>query len=127
MPATRRRGSVLIGLSLVLVAFVAASVMVASAQIGHARRLGADEGRLRALYAAEAGVHAAYVAGAAVAPTALTPGAEPEVAYEATISPEAAASRIVAVGTVRAGADTYRVTAEALVLGGRLTTWKYAP
>lgn len=124
-PLRARPGSVLILLAVIVFVFAAASVLFASGQLLHAKRLGADHGKLQAIYAAEAGVFASFEARRAFARTAFVSEDGFEAAYETQLEGTAPPYWIASHGTATLSGQRYEATVRGYVAGNQIVLWDF--
>lgn len=116
------RGAALLLLSIVVFVFLSASVMLASFQVTHARRLSAEHAKLQAIYAAESSVYAAFDTKRDIPSLILVDTPELRISGQAAIQ---TSGWIDAVGTVRAPDGTYTATARGYVTGNQIVMWEF--
>lgn len=121
----RRSGSILLMLVLGLFVFVAAFGLIASGQLAHTRRLGAEYGHLQALYAAESGVYAALDAKASTGTKTLWSDTANLVQYSGTMESASAPSWITGVGTAKIRGDLYTAQVRGYTIGTRIMLWDF--
>lgn len=115
----------LILLAVIVFLFASVSVLFASGQMLHARRLGADHGKLQAIYAAEAGVFASFEAKRAFARTAFVAEDGFEAAYETAIEGAAPPYWIASHGTATIGGERYEAKVRGYVSGDQIVLWDF--
>jgi hypothetical protein len=109
-------------LSLIVFVFLSASVMLASFQVTHARRLTAEHGKLQAKYAAESSVFAAFDTKRDLPSLMIYDTPELQISGQAVIQ---SSGWIEAVGTVRAPDGIYSATARGYVTGNQIVMWEF--
>lgn len=130
MPFHRRRGSLMVAVTIALFVFLAAHLGYASAQVAHANAQLAEYAHLQATYAAESAVWASLRSGANVPTTTLRgdcAGGADCVTYAATREIVDGPTWVNGSGTVVLAGHTYTVAVRGYVTGGMVAMWEFPP
>lgn len=119
----RERGSTLVLISLIVFVFLTASLLFASTQATHARRLRAEFGKLQAIYAAESGIYAAFDTRQSVPTTTMWTATGTLVQFQAVRQPD---GWVASTGSVKLGdSDLYTAKARAFISGNQIVMWEF--
>ncbi|MNX85454.1 hypothetical protein D3C86_1172900 [compost metagenome] len=113
-------------LSLIVFVFMSASVVLASAQLMHAKAAHAQYNKFLANMAAEAGVYASFNASQSiVTPVVLDSGNGRVIRYQTRVSGTPPTFRIQSTGSVETPDFTYLSLVDATASNGVVVQWRF--